>query len=112
MKAHPLTEFLALAEAALGEPLDEQTACGLLLIQTQLRVRTDEMATLLRSGAMSRETYLKQNNIALRDAMKASEALLGRDRFLAIFGEAGDYPEGLIDGDAFLAQGSGNRDPR
>jgi hypothetical protein len=104
LKADPLTEFLAFAEAALGEPLGERTVCGLSLIQTQLRVRTDEMTALLRNGAMSREKYLEQHNIALRDAMKASEALLGRDRFLEVFGEAGDCPEGLIDRDAFLAE--------
>lgn len=107
-----MTEFISLVEAVLGELLDERTAYELSRIQAQLHARGDELTSLLDSGAMNPETYLGQHTEALRDAMKASETLLGRDRFLAIFGEAGDHPKGLFDRAAFLAQESDNRPPR
>lgn len=103
-----MDEFLAFAKSTLGDSHDNKTAIALAQIQARLRVVAEQLITRYDNGKLSPEAYLEGHTAALRDAMKASEALLGRQRFLRIFGEAGDRPEGLIDGDKFLKQEPGH----
>jgi hypothetical protein len=100
----PVNEFLAFAKSTLGDSIDNKTAIALAKIQARLRVAVEQLITRYDKGELGAEAYLEEHTASLRDAMKASEALLGRQRFLRIFGEAGDCPEGLIDRDIFLKQ--------
>jgi hypothetical protein len=99
-----LGELSALVEAALGEPLDRATFSKLAKIQEDLRASTLALNEKLDSGELTPEAYLDRSDEALREAMKLSWALLGKARFMKIFGEAGLHPEGLADREAFLAQ--------
>jgi hypothetical protein len=108
----PVDEFVAFAKATLGGDLDDKTAVALAIIQARLRIEADEMVARYDNGELSPEAYLEEHTVALRKAMKASEALLGRRRFLIVFGDAGDHPEGLIDRDKFLELEHENRRSR
>jgi hypothetical protein len=100
-----LDDFLEVVQAALGESLDQCTADEFLRIQVQLRSKADRLVADLDTGMLSREAFYDLHTELLREAMTASEKLLGHGRFMTVFGEAGKHPEGLIDRDAFLSQG-------
>jgi hypothetical protein len=99
-----MTELSELVEAGLGGPLDRPTFDALAVIQMRLRRTQAELVSSLDRGRISPEKYLEDVTAALRTASLESQKLLGRARFLAIFGEAGLQPEGMIDRDAFVAQ--------
>jgi hypothetical protein len=91
-----LAELSALLEMALGHPVDQPTLSALHEIQTELRRAQSELVVRFDSGELTPDRYLKLLNDTLRSTMERSRSLLGDERFQAIFGEAGRYPEGLI----------------
>ena len=98
-----LTELAALVELGLGEPLPPDTFKCLAGIQAELWKSQDELAELLLNDGIGQSNYMTRLNISVRNAMDASERLLGRRRFRAIFGESGMNPVGLTDEEMFLA---------
>lgn len=96
-------EFSELAELKLGKPLESQTLDALVDIQLRARRTQQQLAHRLEMHELSREAYLDRLNGGLQAAMKDCRALLGHGRFMAIFGEAGLYPEGLVDPQIFHA---------
>jgi hypothetical protein len=97
-----LAELSAMVEAALGHRMDQETLFSLFAIQTDLQ-RADAISVArLEAGEITPDQYLDQVNASLRSAMNQSKALLGEQRFHAIFGEAGNHPEGLIDRYTFM----------
>jgi hypothetical protein len=102
MEMMQLTEFLALAENALGNRLDEGTRRSLRKIQRDFIRRQTQLARVLDLEAMSPEEYLGQFNALLKTMMDRMRATLGEERFNIVFGEAGRHPEGLVDRDTFM----------
>jgi hypothetical protein len=101
MEMNRLTEISALAEMALGHPLDTSTRRSLQRIQRDFTRRQARLVHNLDSDIVTAEEYLGQLNALLRSMMDRTQALLGDERFNAIFGEAGRYPEGLVDSGTF-----------
>jgi hypothetical protein len=95
-----VTDFLELASATLGDSLDLETRNSIADVETQFRARQSELITSLTAKEMSPDAYLAALNKCLELAMYEA---LGSHRFRAVFGEAGHYPDGLIDPDAFSA---------
>jgi hypothetical protein len=99
-----LQELRALVGLKLGQPLDETAFRALAAAQAEFRGRQHALHAALATGAMEPEDYLAKLDGELALWMKSSAAILGTERFNAIFGEAGAHPEGLIDRETFLAQ--------
>jgi hypothetical protein len=97
-----LDELSALVLLGLGRELDHPTFNQLANIQLYMRRTQKELRQALDAHQITPEAYLVKTNEALRVAMLISEKLLGKERFDAIFGEAGRHPEGLADRDAFF----------
>jgi hypothetical protein len=86
----------------LDKPLDGVTFNALAEIQDSLQLRLQALRDQLAASQTTREEYLAQLQAALRTAMTESQALLGEKQFVALFGEAGYSPEGLVDKQTFL----------
>jgi hypothetical protein len=102
MEMNQLTEISVLAEVALGHPLDAPTRRSLQKIQKDFSRRQARLVHNLDLGIVTSEEYLGQLNALLRSMMDRTQALLGDERFNAIFGEAGRYPESLVDRRTFM----------
>jgi hypothetical protein len=96
-------ELSALVQLGLGSPLDLPTFASLANVQADLRYKQSQLASLLEMGQIGPEDYVNRLTFELQDAMKRSDDILGRERFLAIFGKAGLAPEHMIDKGAFYA---------
>jgi hypothetical protein len=99
-----LAELSALVELGLGGRLDPKTFDELASIQFALRAEQEKLAGLLESGKLDPKQYLSSLNAVLRRAMEQSHKVLGGERFLAIFGEAGLQPENLVDPETFFGE--------
>jgi hypothetical protein len=97
-----VAKLAALAEMALGHPLDQPTLNRLLAIQATLRVEQSKLVDLLDAGELTPDQYLTRLNSEVQRAMGENLKVLGEDRFQAIFGEAGRHPEGLVDRKLFM----------
>jgi hypothetical protein len=97
-----LTEFLALAEGALGHRLDERTRRSLRKIQTDFRRRQEQLVRVLDLKVVTPEEYLDQFNALLKTTMDRMRVVLGEERFNIIFGEVGGHPEGLVERSTFI----------
>jgi hypothetical protein len=97
-----LTEFLALAERALGNRLESPTRQSLQKIQKDFMRRQTRLVHSLDLGIVTPEEYLAQFNVMLRSAMERMRVVLGEERFDIVFGEAGRHPEGLVDRGTFM----------
>jgi hypothetical protein len=97
-----LTEFLVLAENALGSRLDEHTRRSLRRIQKDFLRRQTQLVRVLDMGVMPPEEYLGQLNALLSTMMDQMRVTLGEERFDVAFGEAGRHPETLVDRGTFI----------
>jgi hypothetical protein len=97
-----LTEFLKLAEGALGRQLDQHTRRSLRSVQKNYMARQRQLIHSLDVGALAPEEYLDQLNALLKATMDRMQAILGEQQFFIVFGEAGRHPEGLIDRGTFM----------
>ncbi len=95
-------ELEALTRSELAEPLDHETLTALFGIQTMLHDSQQALADALESGELHREAYLAQVYALLRSSLDRCQALIGPERTFALFGEAVEDPEGLIDRASFL----------
>jgi hypothetical protein len=102
-EATQVAEFAAIAEATLGTRLDQPTRENLVRIQSALQAEQARLAVILEAREISDEQYLTAVNSILALALRECRSLLGGERFMAIFGEAGFVPEGIIDPEAFYA---------
>ena len=96
----------ASAEKALGHPLDQAALKSLAHIAANMGLQ-NTLAILidaLDNGTITPVEYLDKLNEAAKASMERNRTLLGDDVFLAVFGEAGLHPEGLVDRKAFLDQ--------
>ena len=107
-----VAELAHLVEQGLGGPLDAALFGELFRIQAGLRTRQQELAVMFERQDLPPDAYLGRLNDALRASMAHSRALLGDERFLAIFGEAGLEPEGLVDRERFHQEAAGMRAAR
>lgn len=98
-----MAKLAALAEMALGHPLDQRTLESLLAIQETLRIAQSKLVQLFDAGELTADEYLIRLNAILEKAMQDNRTLLGDERFQAIFGDAGRYLEGLVDQKIFQA---------
>ena len=62
-----------------------------------------DLATSLSCHAIDRASYMEGMRSISDYMMDQVEQLLGKKRFLAIYGDAGRHPDGLIDPEAFLS---------
>jgi hypothetical protein len=97
-------ELRRLLEAGLREPILPTMFNLLLAVQVELRLRQQELVSLLETGRMTPEAYLDRLNVELHNAMAKNRDILGSDRFEAVFGAAGYEPDGLIDRETFMSQ--------
>lgn len=102
MELTQLTEFLVLAEGALGSQLDQDTRRSLRKIQRDFLRRQAQLIRILDLGVMPPEEYLDQFNALLKTMMDRMRVTLGEERFNIVFGEAGSHPEGLVDRSTFM----------
>src|ERR1700674_1625243 len=102
MERTHVTELLALAEKALGSRLDEGTRRSLRRIQRDFLSQQTQLVCVLDLGVISPEEYLGQLNVLMKGTMARMETALGRERFIAVFGDAGRHPERMVDRDAFM----------
>jgi hypothetical protein len=102
MERTHVTEFLALAENALGSRLDEGTRRSLRRIQRDFSRRQTQLVRVLDLEAMPPEEYLGQLNALMKATLAQMEMVLGKERFNVVFGDAGRHPERLVDRDAFM----------
>jgi hypothetical protein len=109
MELTQLTEFLALAENALGVRLDADTRRSLRKIQRDFSHRQTQLVRILDLGGISPEEYLGQFNAILKTMMDRMRATLGEDRFKIVFGEAGNHPEGLVNPGTFMEASASER---
>ena len=104
-----LAELAALAEMALGYPLQEELLHQLYAIQTALHATESELEAQLDRGSITPDQYLEQTDSRFRSAMIQCKDLLGEDRFLKIFGDEALRPEGMTDREVFMADWAGRR---
>jgi hypothetical protein len=97
-----VTEFLALAESALGRRLDERTRRSLRKIQRDFSHRQEQLLRVLELEVVTPEEYLDQFNALLKTMMDRMRVALGEERFIIVFGEAGKHPESLVDRSTFM----------
>ncbi|MDR7038252.1 hypothetical protein J2X36_003011 [Methylobacterium sp. BE186] len=81
--------------------IDDARFRSLAEVQSVFWRRKDELARKLESGAITPDEYRDGFNQALAESMTASKRILGRQDFRALFGEAGEHPDQLIDPDIF-----------
>jgi hypothetical protein len=111
MELTQLTEFLVLAEGALGHRLDGPTRRSLRKIQRDFSRRQTQLVRILDLGAIAPEEYLGQLNALLKNMMDRMRAALGEERFNVVFGEAGRHPESLVDRSTFMDAIASERTP-
>jgi hypothetical protein len=99
-----VSDLAALVEMGIGHPLDPATFNELALIQEDLRKAQYDLIQRLQGGTMSPEGYLDLFNEELKKWASRSLALLGEERFEAIFGKEGHHPETLVDRRIFLGE--------
>lgn len=97
-----MTEFLNLAEGALGRRLDENMRRSLRNAQKDYTARQQRLAHALDLGVLTPEQYLDNLDTLLKRMMEQMREVLGEQQFLIVFGEAGRRPEGLVDRGAFM----------
>jgi hypothetical protein len=102
-EAADVAKLAAMAEKALGHPLEPETLKLLLNAQSLMRQEQAALVRLFDAGEINADEYLARLTALTRAGMENNFAILGEARFLAIFGEAGLHPEGLVDRDVFLA---------
>jgi hypothetical protein len=102
MELTQLTEFLMVAEGALGHQLDEPTRRALRKIQRDFLRRQAQLVRVLDVDVVPSEEYLDQLNALLKTMMDRMRAALGEERFHVVFGEVGRHPEGLVDRSTFM----------
>jgi hypothetical protein len=97
-----LTEFLKLAEGALGHPLDQSMRRSLRRAQKHYSTRQQRLVHSLDTGVLSPEEYLDHLDALLKAMMDQMREVLGEEQFLVVFGEAGRDAGGLIDRGMFM----------
>lgn len=98
-----LSELQELVNRGLGHSLDDDTFSKLADIQLRMQTNNDTVSKLLElKYKMTKEECLNQFNDNAKKMMTEALELLGEEKFLAIFGETGLHPEGLIDREIFL----------
>jgi hypothetical protein len=90
-----LAELAASVEIGFGRSLDAPMFDALAIVQVELWKTRETLETILRKGDLYPEIYLERLNSAIELSMRQSLRVLGRERFEAIFGEAGRNPETL-----------------
>lgn len=95
-------DLAELVESSLGGPLDKDTFEGLYVIQKEMRFAQEILVMQFDKKILSSEGYLERFNNLLLTAMTDSRTLLGDERFMKIFGEAGLHPEGMVDRQKFF----------
>ena len=90
-------------EARLSRHLPEKLIEDLFEVQLDLRTEQDKLVRLMDSGEISRESYFNNFNRMLRYSLLRSRELLGEKDFIAVYGEDGLSPEGVIDPEIFFA---------
>lgn len=88
----------------LIEPLLPNEEKELLRIRHRTRSMQRSLLIALEAGKIEPENYMSKLIDLTRAAMDRNREVLGDHRFLAIFGEAGFAPEGLVDKHVFLSQ--------
>ena len=97
-----LTEFLGMAEGALGHRLDDRTRRSIRKIQTDFWRRQEQLVRILDLKVVTPEEYLDRFNALLKTTMDRMRVVLGEERFNIIFGEVGRHPEGLVERSTFM----------
>ena len=110
MESTRMAELSALAEMALGEPLDRETLAALFAIQSDLQRAESGLEAKFDAGEMTPDQYLQRTDAEFLVAMKRSQELLGHERFRVIFGDEALRPEGMTDRDAFMKDIAGKRE--
>ncbi len=98
-----VAELAAMAEMALGHPLEKPALSRLIRIQADLHRGQDQLVRWLDAGEITPEEYVARFDEILRVAMGQCRGVLGDERFMAIFGDPGLHPEGLGDAPTFIA---------
>lgn len=81
------SELAALIEAGLGRRVDGTVLVALATMQERLHSRQGELAELLRAREISPQRYMMELDVALVEASKTGEKILGYDNFHRVFGE-------------------------
>jgi hypothetical protein len=104
-----VAELIDLANAALGDPIEQPALDRILAAQSELRRKIAQLVGALDKGEIKQDRYLVLLNRAQREAMSQCREALGAERFKTVFGKAGKHPEGLIDREIFVAHDNQRR---
>jgi hypothetical protein len=96
----PRSDLSAIIRAGLGHEVDERTFEALADMQERLRGRQRDLVQSLMSGNVSREQYIAELRVVLKDAEQDGTRLLGADGFHKVFGDFS--VEQMVDLSAFL----------
>lgn len=84
--------------------VDEFTFARILFLVTTERAMQAWLAHQLQDKIISPEEYLDALTASMKFNMNLIDRILGRERFLKVFGEAGLHPEGMINRELFLEE--------
>jgi hypothetical protein len=96
----PKAELSELVEAGLGHTVSDATLTELFKMQERLQSRIGEAVAQLAQNKISRKSYLEKLNLALADASRMGEMLIGAEDFHRVFGNM--TAENLIDTRVFF----------
>jgi hypothetical protein len=100
----PRSELSALIEAAsLSRPVGDQKLEDLLKIQENLRISQEQLARWVLRKKITKHEYVAKLEIAMKEATRAGEEVLGVDDFHKLFGEFS--VQSIIDMNAFVGAG-------
>jgi hypothetical protein len=98
-----------LLDRALAGRLDPGTRARVEQIVGATATRQRELALALQRGEIAPQVYLDQFNQLVAEDFRRIDAVLGRDAFLAVFGEPPEVAANIIDPEAFAAAHGLNR---
>jgi hypothetical protein len=90
-----------LIRQATGHSLDPNRFAALVQVQTKLWQADATLDLALERKEIEPDEYLQRMEGAMAEAMNESRTILGARLFDQVFGDAGAYPEGSIDKNAF-----------
>jgi hypothetical protein len=97
------SELSSLIKAGLGHSVEEKTLLALAKMQEDLQNRIGHLSGLLMEHKISPKHYLEELDLALSEASKTGERLMGsKEDFRRVFGEL--RADQLGDVSAFLEQ--------
>ena len=100
---HAVQRMNLLLDRGLAGRVDPGVRTRVEQIVAATATRQRELALALKRGEIAPQVYLDQFNQLVTEDFRRIDAVLGRDAFIAVFGEPPDVAANIIDPEAFAA---------